>query len=67
MIDLGGWMLMRFTPGGGSQRQSAWRTRIPLWLGLSVGQVGADWHALRVALYASRAETGPAQAAGRSS
>jgi hypothetical protein len=66
MIDLGAWLLVRFRPGVDGQRTAAWRAPAPVWLGLSAVQMGSDWHALRVALYAGRAEaTGPAHAAGR--
>ncbi len=40
MIDLGDWMLVRFSPGAH-------------WLPLSRGDAAADWQALRVALHAA--------------
>jgi hypothetical protein len=41
MIDLGDWMLVRFSPGAH-------------WLPLSRRQAATDWQALRVALHATR-------------
>lgn len=40
MVDLGDWMLVRFSPGG-------------RWLPLSRREADADWQALRVALHAA--------------
>jgi hypothetical protein len=48
MLDLGAWMLVRFTPAVPAT------TRGPgsVWLPLSWRDAGASWHGLRVALYA---------------
>jgi hypothetical protein len=46
MIDLGGWMLVRFSPLPPSA---------PHWLALSRRDAAGDWTALRVALYARSA------------
>jgi len=47
MLDLGGWMLVRFTPeaAGRAGRGRVW---LPLWR----RDAAADWQLLRVALYA---------------
>jgi hypothetical protein len=44
MIDLGGWMLLRFDAEHGALRSH--------WLAASRVQHGAAWHALRTAVYA---------------
>jgi hypothetical protein len=44
-VDIGPWMLLRFTPGAGS------RTR---WLPVQRRGLEAQWHALRCAVYAPR-------------
>ena len=46
MLDLGGWMLVRFAPAGAGP----WRDG--RWLPLSHRDAGAAWQALRVALHA---------------
>jgi hypothetical protein len=51
MLDLGGWMLVRFTP---SLPQAA-RRGASQWLPLSAREAGNSWPALRVALYARQA------------
>jgi hypothetical protein len=53
MLDLGGWMLVRFAPS----LPHAARRVASQWLPLSVRDVGSDWPALRVALYALRASS----------
>jgi hypothetical protein len=45
MLDLGAWMLVRFTPDA-----AAWRGA--RWLPLARRDCGGAWHALRVALHA---------------
>jgi hypothetical protein len=51
MLDLGGWLLVRFTPSGphGAHRAAT------QWLPLSARDAGGSWPALRVALYAPQA------------
>jgi hypothetical protein len=44
MIDLGGWMLLRFRPEGAGRRGSTW-------LPMSERSAAGTWHALRVALH----------------
>jgi membrane protein YdbS with pleckstrin-like domain len=44
-IDLGPWMLLRFTPGAGSRAR---------WLPVQRRGLEAQWHALRCAVYAPR-------------
>lgn len=51
MLDLGGWMLVRFTP---SLPHGAHKVTTQ-WLPLSARDTGASWAALRVALYARQA------------
>jgi hypothetical protein len=67
MIDLGGWLLLCFRPGQDGERQAAWRAPAATWLGLGAGQTGSRWHALRVALYAWRAEVQRPSRAGEGS
>lgn len=43
MLDLGGWMLLRFHPVAGAVR----------WLALARAEAGAAWHPLRSALFAA--------------
>ncbi len=43
MLDLGGWMLLRFRPAAGAVR----------WLPLAQAQAGAAWHPVRSALFAA--------------
>ena len=45
MIDLGGWMLVRFKAEAG---------RLVVWRALSRGVAAGDWHGLRAALFAAR-------------
>ena len=54
MLDLGGWMLVRFDPEGSASGRQA------RWLPLSRRDAGAAWPALRVALHQDRAAVGPA-------
>lgn len=42
MLDLGGWMLLRFRPAAGAAR----------WLPLARAEAGAAWHPLRSAVFA---------------
>jgi hypothetical protein len=56
MLDLGGWMLLRFSPDGAGRR-AAWRQAT--WLTMSAHGAAGTWHALRVALHAAQ----PAQPA----
>lgn len=49
MLDLGGWMLVRFVPANRASFQAA------LWLPFRRRDVGGAWRALRVALYATGA------------
>jgi len=51
MLDLGGWMLVRFTP----DRPPG---PIAIWLPLSSRDAAASWPALRVALHSTRAPPG---------
>lgn len=57
MIDLGGWMLLRFRPDGAGRRGSTW-------LPMSERSAAGAWHALRVALHGPqpvRQDTEPAR------
>jgi hypothetical protein len=49
MLDLGRWMLVRFTPEAAGR---AGRGRVGVALPLSRRESAADWQALRVALHA---------------
>jgi hypothetical protein len=42
MIDLGGWLLLKFLPADGSRAQ---------WLSTGAARLGPCWHALRAALF----------------
>jgi hypothetical protein len=56
MIDLDGWMLLRFCPAPeGSARTPAHRPGVA-WMGLGARRAGPAWHGLRVALYAWKAQ-----------
>jgi hypothetical protein len=46
MVDLGGWMLLRFRPGSGAKAA---------WFGVGRRDCGAAWHGLRCALFAAPA------------
>jgi hypothetical protein len=50
VIDLGGWMLLRFMPD--LSAHSAARRRV--WIPLSERQLPRDWHALRCAVHGAR-------------
>jgi hypothetical protein len=58
-IDLGAWMLLRFEPAPSSRR--AW----PIWIPAQRRGVEPQWHGLRCAVYAARAETDADAAIGR--
>jgi hypothetical protein len=62
-IDLGPWLLLRFTPSAPIDR---WHKPAPAWLSLRHSAHGAHWHALRCAVYSPRAapEPPPAQVGG---
>ena len=51
MIDLDRWMLLRLLPDAQSQGR--------VWIALSRRDVGAQWHALRAAVYCRRPEPTP--------
>ncbi len=55
MLDLGGWMLVRFTPSLPHGAHSV----TTQWLPLSARDAGASWAALRVALHARQAPGDP--------
>jgi hypothetical protein len=56
MLDLGGWMLVRFEPS----LPHAVRKGAPQWLPLSARDAGSSWPALRAALYARQASAAAA-------
>jgi hypothetical protein len=60
MIDLDGWVLLRFRPDAAPRRGP------DVWLGVGAGASGLAWHGLRVALYAWRPEGRSAPARGPS-
>lgn len=62
-IDLGPWMLLRFTPRAPA---SATRLRRPIWLPVQRRGMAFKWHALRCAVYASRHPTRMGAVAGPS-
>ncbi|MGL6111091.1 MAG: hypothetical protein ACRC2B_13435 [Rubrivivax sp.] len=62
MLDLGNWVLVRFTSAEPALRW--WR--VPMWLPLSSRDAGASWPALRVALHALPPPDGATGAARRS-
>jgi hypothetical protein len=66
MIDLDGWMLLKFCPvPDGSTMAPAHRPGVA-WMGLGATRAGPAWHGLRVALYAWQAQALPAsRATGR--
>jgi len=61
VIDLGGWMLLRFVAD--AEPGPAWRRRLPTWIALQRRGLGAPWHAIRCALYAARPALSPEGAA----
>jgi hypothetical protein len=61
-LDVGGWMLLRFTPGAAERASSA-----PRWLTLRHSMSPQHWHSLRCAVYSPRPAAPPDAAAGRAS
>ena len=61
VIDLGGWMLLRFKPQPCARSAS----RRPVWIPLSERQLPREWHALRCAVHGARPIVPTDPSAGR--
>jgi hypothetical protein len=65
MIDLDGWMLLKFRPAPDGSRAAPVHRPGVAWMGLGAGRAGPGWHGLRVALYAWQSQEDQALPASR--